>query len=133
MRPRRRVALSMPRLSAFSWKRLSVFDFLSQSKTREQAPPRSTMRRRPGDLREDGMADSQAQAIVAIDQGTTSSRAIAFRADGSIVAVAQREFRQIYPASGWVEHDRSEEHTSELQSLMRISYDVFCLQKNRIS
>src|SRR3546814_2930703 len=82
------------------------------------------MRRRPGDLREDGMADSQAQAIVAIDQGTTSSRAIAFRADGSIVAVAQREFRQIYPA-------RSEEHTSELQSLMRISYAVFCLkQKN---
>src|SRR3546814_5992587 len=108
MRPRRRVALSMPRLSAFSWKRLSVFDFLSQSKTREQAPPRSTMRRRPGDLREDGMADSQAQAIVAIDQGTTSSRAIAFRADGSIVAVAQREFRQIYPASGWVEHDPEE-------------------------
>src|SRR3546814_10866265 len=109
MRPRRRVALSMPRLSAFSWKRLSVFDFLSQSKTREQAPPRSTMRRRPGDLREDGMADSQAQAIVAIDQGTTSSRAIAFRADG-----------------------RSEEHTSELQSLMRISYAVFCLKKKNI-
>ncbi|HEY9567329.1 MAG TPA: glycerol kinase GlpK, partial [Thalassobaculum sp.] len=54
------------------------------------------------------MADSQAQAIVAIDQGTTSSRAIAFRADGSIVAVAQREFRQIYPASGWVEHDPEE-------------------------
>src|SRR3546814_7307012 len=109
MRPRRRVALSMPRLSAFSWKRLSVFDFLSQSKTREQAPPRSTMRRRPGDLREDGMADSQAQAIVAIDQGTPSSRAIAFRADGLIVAVAQRDFRQI----------KSEEHTSELQSILR--------------
>src|SRR3546814_14057800 len=66
------------------------------------------MRRRPGDLREDGMADSQAQAIVAIDQGTTSSRAIAFRADGSIVTVAQREFRHIYPASGWVEHDPEE-------------------------
>ena len=42
------------------------------------------------------------KAIVAIDQGTTSSRAIAFRTDGSIVTVAQREFRQIYPAGGWV-------------------------------
>src|SRR3546814_12877430 len=105
MRPRRRVALSMPRLSAFSWKRLSVFDFLSQSKTREQAPPRSTMRRRPGDLREDGMAASQAQASVAIDQGTTSSRAITFRAGGSIGAVAPREIRQVDPDSGWAEHD----------------------------
>ena len=50
----------------------------------------------------------QTRAIIAIDQGTTSSRAIAFRADGSIAAVAQREFRQIYPASGWVEHDPEE-------------------------
>jgi glycerol kinase len=47
-------------------------------------------------------------AILAIDQGTTSSRAIAFRPDGSIAALAQREFRQIYPASGWVEHDPEE-------------------------
>jgi glycerol kinase len=52
------------------------------------------------------MADTQ--AVVAIDQGTTSSRAIVFRTDGSIAAVAQREFRQIYPASGWVEHDPEE-------------------------
>jgi glycerol kinase len=43
--------------------------------------------------------------ILAIDQGTTSSRAILFRADCTIAAVAQREFPQHYPASGWVEHE----------------------------
>ncbi|NLO80959.1 MAG: glycerol kinase GlpK [Xanthomonadaceae bacterium] len=43
--------------------------------------------------------------ILAIDQGTTSSRAIVFNKDGDIVALAQQEFPQIYPASGWVEHD----------------------------
>ncbi|MCL7463495.1 glycerol kinase GlpK [Phaeovulum sp. NW3] len=43
--------------------------------------------------------------ILAVDQGTTSSRAILFDADLGIVAVAQEEFRQIYPQPGWVEHD----------------------------
>ncbi|MGD2132695.1 MAG: glycerol kinase GlpK [Maricaulaceae bacterium] len=43
--------------------------------------------------------------ILAIDQGTTSSRAIVFGLDGSVVALAQREFEQIYPQSGWVEHE----------------------------
>ncbi len=42
--------------------------------------------------------------IIAIDQGTTSSRAIAFDAGLHPVASAQREFEQIFPASGWVEH-----------------------------
>lgn len=42
--------------------------------------------------------------ILAIDQGTTSSRAIIFDKRGKIISLAQREFRQIYPASGWVEH-----------------------------
>ena len=46
--------------------------------------------------------------ILALDQGTTSSRAIVFHRDGSIVAVAQQEFRQIYPQAGWVEHDANE-------------------------
>jgi glycerol kinase len=44
-------------------------------------------------------------AILAIDQGTTSSRAIVFRPDASIAAVAQQEFAQHFPASGWVEHE----------------------------
>ena len=43
--------------------------------------------------------------ILAIDQGTTSSRAIVFDAQAQIVALAQQEFPQIYPAEGWVEHD----------------------------
>ncbi len=43
--------------------------------------------------------------ILAIDQGTTSSRAIVFNLTGAIVAVAQEEFRQIFPADGWVEHN----------------------------
>lgn len=46
--------------------------------------------------------------IVAIDQGTTSSRAIVFDAVGNIVAVAQEEFTQIFPADGWVEHNPEE-------------------------
>jgi len=43
--------------------------------------------------------------ILALDQGTTSSRAIVFDHAGTIVAVAQKEFRQIFPKPGWVEHD----------------------------
>ena len=43
--------------------------------------------------------------LLAIDQGTSSSRAIAFSLTGEIVAQAQQPFRQIYPRSGWVEHD----------------------------
>lgn len=43
--------------------------------------------------------------IVALDQGTTSSRAIVFDRKGTIISKAQREFRQIYPKPGWVEHD----------------------------
>ena len=46
--------------------------------------------------------------ILAIDQGTTSSRAMIFDEAGSCVAVAQQEFRQFYPHDGWVEHDPEE-------------------------
>jgi glycerol kinase len=46
--------------------------------------------------------------VAAIDQGTTSSRCIVFDSDGTVVSVAQREHRQIYPRSGWVEHDAEE-------------------------
>lgn len=50
--------------------------------------------------------NSRADAVLlAIDQGTSSSRAIAFGADGSVLATEQQAFEQIYPASGWVEHD----------------------------
>ncbi|MFU8798191.1 MAG: FGGY family carbohydrate kinase [Gammaproteobacteria bacterium] len=46
--------------------------------------------------------------ILALDQGTTSSRAILFDRTGSIISTAQKEFRQIYPQPGWVEHDPQE-------------------------
>jgi len=52
--------------------------------------------------------------MLALDQGTSSSRSIVFRRDGSIVAMAQREFRQIYPQSGWVEHDPQEIWSTQL-------------------
>src|SRR5438477_12349641 len=46
--------------------------------------------------------------VLALDQGTTSSRAIVFDRDGSIRAAAQQEFRQMFPQPGWVEHDPTE-------------------------
>ncbi len=52
--------------------------------------------------------------LLALDQGTTSSRAILFDAAGRIVQAAQKEFRQIYPQPGWVEHDPAEIWSSQL-------------------
>ncbi|RZJ56676.1 MAG: glycerol kinase, partial [Flavobacterium sp.] len=49
-----------------------------------------------------------------LDQGTTSSRAIIFNHNGEIVAIAQREFTQIYPKAGWVEHDPLEIWSTQL-------------------
>src|SRR5262245_45448807 len=52
--------------------------------------------------------------ILALDQGTTSSRAIVFDHDGGIRAVAQKEFTQIFPQAGWVEHDPQEIWASQI-------------------
>jgi len=52
--------------------------------------------------------------ILALDQGTTSSRAIIFDQQGQVVAMAQKEFKQYYPQSGWVEHDAQEIWSSQL-------------------
>ncbi len=54
--------------------------------------------------------------VLALDQGTTSSRAILFGTDGKIVAQAHHEFEQIYPSSGWVEHKPYDILTSQLGS-----------------
>ncbi len=51
--------------------------------------------------------------VIALDQGTTSSRAIVFDSEQKIVGVAQKEFRQIYPKEGWVEHDPMEIWSSQ--------------------
>ncbi|HYV31402.1 MAG TPA: glycerol kinase GlpK, partial [Candidatus Binatia bacterium] len=53
--------------------------------------------------------------ILALDEGTTSARAILFDHDGAIRSVAQREIRQSYPKPGWVEHDPQEIWTSQMQ------------------
>lgn len=52
--------------------------------------------------------------ILAFDQGTTSSRAIVFDKNGSIISVAQKEFTQIFPQPGWVEHDANEIWSTQL-------------------
>ena len=53
--------------------------------------------------------------IVSLDQGTTSSRAIVFDEKGKIVASAQKEFKQIYPRAGWVEHDPEDIWNTQLE------------------
>ncbi|MFD3444932.1 glycerol kinase GlpK [Microbacteriaceae bacterium 4G12] len=66
------------------------------------------------------------QYIVAIDQGTTSTRAIVFDHGGSIVSVGQREHEQIFPRAGWVEHDPEEiwRNTREVIGLALSKADI---------
>ncbi|PTE73583.1 glycerol kinase GlpK [Staphylococcus devriesei] len=61
--------------------------------------------------------------IMSIDQGTTSSRAILFDKNGEIKSVAQREFKQYFPKSGWVEHDANEIWTSVLAVMAEVLND----------
>ena len=62
--------------------------------------------------------------IAALDQGTTSSRAILFHETGEIAARAQYPFRQIYPQPGWVEHDPMEIWASERRALAEITSHI---------
>ena len=55
-----------------------------------------------------------AKYVMALDQGTTSSRCILFDQKGNISAMAQREFKQIFPQPGWVEHNPMEIWSSQL-------------------
>jgi len=82
--------------------------------------------------------------ILALDQGTTSSRAIVFDRSGRVKAVAQKEFPQIFPKPGWVEHDPEVIWKTQLavakaavkkaklanQSTMRSSGRIVALQKS---
>lgn len=61
--------------------------------------------------------------IIALDQGTTSSRAVLFDEKGSIVGIAQQEFTQIFPQSGWVEHDANEIWNTQLGVLQKLIAD----------
>lgn len=58
--------------------------------------------------------------VISLDQGTTSSRAIIFNQDREIVGVAQKEFTQIYPKAGWVEHDPMEIWDTQKQVMLEV-------------
>lgn len=61
--------------------------------------------------------------IIALDQGTTSSRAVLFDEKGAIKGIAQQEFRQIFPQPGWVEHDPTEILNTQLGVLAKVIQD----------
>ncbi len=61
--------------------------------------------------------------ILALDQGTTSCRAILFNKEGHIVAVSQIEFTQIFPKSGWVEHDADEIWDTQKEMMLKVISD----------
>ncbi len=72
--------------------------------------------------------------ILTLDQGTTSSRAILFNKKGEIVSSSQKEFRQIYPSPGWVEHDPMEIWSSQAsvitEAILRRNFtaeNIFCV------
>ena len=62
----------------------------------------------------------QASYILALDQGTTSSRSILFDQQGAIVGIAQKEFKQHYPQPGWVEHDAHEIWETQLGTMVEV-------------
>ncbi|HEY4371212.1 MAG TPA: glycerol kinase GlpK [Burkholderiales bacterium] len=68
--------------------------------------------------------------ILALDQGTTSSRAILFDRAGRIVAMAQKEFRQIFPQAGWVEHDPEEIWQTQLSVAQEVLFKARLSAKN---
>ena len=66
--------------------------------------------------------------IMALDQGTTSSRCILFDKNGNMCSVAQKEYKQYYPKPGWVEHDPSEIWSSQMsvatEAMSKIGVDA---------
>jgi glycerol kinase len=61
-----------------------------------------------------------AKYIISLDQGTTSSRAVLFNEEGQIQAIAQQEFEQHYPNSGWVEHNPEEIWETQQSMLLKL-------------
>jgi glycerol kinase len=70
---------------------------------------------------------SNRKFIIALDQGTTSSRSVLFDQKGQILDIAQQEFTQIFPKSGWVEHDPMEILSSQMETLSNL------IKKNDVS
>ena len=65
--------------------------------------------------------------VLALDEGTTSARAILFDRDARIVSMAQHEFTQIYPQPGWVEHDPVELYANQYAAMTE------CIAKSGVS
>src|SRR5579862_6024629 len=63
---------------------------------------------------------SPSRNVLAIDQGTTSTRAVAFDADARAIAIARREHAQHYPASSWVEHDAEDIWRDTLETVREV-------------
>ncbi len=61
-----------------------------------------------------------AQYVLSLDQGTTSSRAVLFTHDGKVAGIAQHEFAQIYPKTGWVEHNPMDILTTQLNAAVEV-------------
>jgi glycerol kinase len=61
-----------------------------------------------------------ARYVLALDQGTTSSRSLLFDAEGRVVALAQREFAQYFPQPGWVEHDANEIYATQRATMLEV-------------
>jgi len=72
------------------------------------------------------------QYVAAIDQGTTSSRCIVFDATGTVVTIAQREHRQIFPRPGWVEHD-AEEIWTNVEQVVREALAAVSIGPDRLA
>ena len=68
--------------------------------------------------------------IMALDQGTTSCRCILYNKKGEMVSVAQKEFRQIYPNAGWVEHDAMEIWSTQIGVAQEALYKINCTYEN---
>ncbi|MEG0392800.1 MAG: FGGY family carbohydrate kinase, partial [Anaerovoracaceae bacterium] len=68
--------------------------------------------------------------IMSLDQGTTSSRCILYNKAGEIVSVAQKEFTQFYPKSGWVEHDAMEIWSTQIGVAQEALYKIDATAEN---
>ena len=74
--------------------------------------------------------------LLALDQGTTSSRALVIDYSGKVIAVAQKEFTQFFPQPGWVEHDANEIWASQIGVVAdaigraAISHKRYCRHRN---
>lgn len=73
------------------------------------------------------------EVILALDQGTTSSRTLAFDHSGKVVAAAQQEFAQHYPQPGWVEHDAEEIWQSQLATLQAVLAELKAAGKKALA